>query len=562
MPDARTADDLWTSHEELELYMLLELEERQKVIEERDRLEGNYYEYLQACWPLIEATKFIPNWHLELIGEHLEAVALGQIKRLQILVPPRSSKSSAVAITWPTHVWTKDSGARFVFCSYSQMLSEDHALKRKTILTSDWYQRRWGHLVKLRKQTVRDLMNFDSGRMIATSVEGTATGLGGRYLILDDLIKADDAYNDLARSKARRFLDTTLTTRADDWKSAAIILIMQRLHEDDPAGHFQRRDGEGVWTIVRIPMEAEIEERFVYPLSGRVHTRSPGESMCEERFPRAMFPAIKAALGSWGFASQMQQRPSPLGGGIFKRHSWNYWQPKPEKPADPLLPKIDVTMPDGTIMQKQAVPLDTSKLTKIISSWDCAFKDKITSDFVAGLAVGELGADIFVLGSEHDRLSFSKTKDAIRRMKQKFPQTGEIWIEDKANGTAVIEDLTHEIPGIIAKDPRGGKMARAHVAQPFVEAGNVYLLHPLLAPWVQPFIEELGGFPNSANDDWVDAFTQAVVNLRQGSPGILEFFRREAERIVKMKADEAAKLAVQNAARGYVRANGVVNGRP
>jgi hypothetical protein len=95
-----------------------------------------------------------------------------------------------------------------------------------------------------------------------------------------------------------------------------------------------------------------------------------------------------------------------------------------------------------------------------------------------------------------------------------------------------------------------------------VEAGNVYLLHPLLAPWVQPFIEELGGFPNSANDDWVDAFTQAVVNLRQGSPGILEFFRREAERIVKMKADEAAKLAVQNAARGYVRANGVVNGRP
>jgi predicted phage terminase large subunit-like protein len=174
-----------------------------------------------------------------------------------------------------------------------------------------------------------------------------------------------------------------------------------------------------------------------------------------------------------------------MGGGIFKRDDWRFFKQAPDK------------------------------LDYVIQSWDCAFKDKSTSDFVVGHVWGVKGADKFLLDQVRGRFSFTETLNAIRSLSTKWPHTNAKFVEDKANGPAVIDTLKHEISGIIAIQPDGGKEARAHAISSEVEAHNVYL--PEGAPWVHDFIEECAAFPNGAHDDQVDAMTQALNQIRMRS---------------------------------------------
>jgi predicted phage terminase large subunit-like protein len=252
--------------------------------------------------------------------------------------------------------------------------------------------------------------------------------------------------------------------------------------------------------------------------------REAGDPLWEERFPKSMFPATRARLGSYGWAGQMQQRPSPLGGGMFQRSWWKFYDKLPEK------------------------------FDHLFFSIDCAFKDKNTSDYVAGIAIGQVGANFYLLPiAIHDRLSFGRTKEAIGLLSEKIPGAGEKLVEDKANGTAVIDDLRDSIPGLIAVEPQGGKMARAHVASPFVESGNILLpavqqflicasetgqIEMVPSTWTDGFIEEHAAFPNGAQDDWVDTLSQAIIRATQGRPGFLEFLRREAEAAIEKRKQE------------------------
>jgi phage terminase large subunit-like protein len=249
------------------------------------------------------------------------------------------------------------------------------------------------------------------------------------------------------------------------------VIIMQRVHEDDLTGHVMKVKEEG-WLKLSFPMEAEAREITHFPLSGKTYVREAGDPLWEERFPKSMFPATRARLGSYGWAGQMQQRPSPLGGGMFQRSWWKFYDKLPEK------------------------------FDHLFFSIDCAFKDKNTSDYVAGIAIGQVGAKFYLLPiAIHDRLSFGRTKEAIGLLSEKIPGAGEKLVEDKANGTAVIDDLRDSIPGLIAVEPQGGKMARAH-------------------------------------DDWVDTLSQAIIRATQGRPGFLEFMRREAEAAIEKRKQE------------------------
>jgi predicted phage terminase large subunit-like protein len=146
-------------------------------------------------------------------------------------------------------------------------------------------------------------------------------------------------------------------------------------------------------------------------------------------------------------------------------------------------------------------------------SWDASFKDLKTSDFVAGELWGRIGGDVYLLEQVHARLDFPATLEAVRNMSRRWPGAETKLIEDKANGSAVIQSLSHELSGIIAVEPHGGKISRACAISPRIEAGNVYLPHPAFAPWVNDFIEECANFPNGRHDDWVDAMTQALLRL-------------------------------------------------
>jgi predicted phage terminase large subunit-like protein len=172
-----------------------------------------------------------------------------------------------------------------------------------------------------------------------------------------------------------------------------------------------------------------------------------------------------------------------------------------------------VRMPDGT--QQACIAHEIGKVEEQIQSWDCAFKDLQTSDYVVGQVWGRLRSAFLLLDQVRSRMDCPATVGAVREISARWPGTVAKLIEDKANGSAVIQMLSNEISGILPVNPSGGKIARAAAVSPLIEAGNVYLPHPVYAPWVTDFIEECAAFPNGAHDDQVDAMTQALLRWNQ-----------------------------------------------
>jgi predicted phage terminase large subunit-like protein len=192
---------------------------------------------------------------------------------------------------------------------------------------------------------------------------------------------------------------------------------------------------------------------------------------------------IKATIGLRAWNAMFQQRPTSASGGILKRSCWNYYDSMP------------------------------TKFDSIIQSWDMTFKGKETSDYVAGQVWGTVGANCYLLDYFMEQLTFSKSLQAVRTMTQKWPGARAKLVEDKANGTAVVDVLKDEISGLILVEPKGGKVARVHAMSPLHEAGNLWIPKPEKAPWVLEFVESCANFPNAAHDDDVDAMSQAILYL-------------------------------------------------
>jgi predicted phage terminase large subunit-like protein len=172
------------------------------------------------------------------------------------------------------------------------------------------------------------------------------------------------------------------------------------------------------------------------------------------------------------------------------------------------LPPVEVTAPGGEVLSIKAVPIP-AEFDTMVQSWDLAFKDLETSDYVVGQVWGSRKADRFLLHQTRARLDLPGTKAAIKEMAARYARTGAILVEDKANGPAVIQELRHDLAGLIEVNPEGGKLARVHAVSPQIESGNVYLPHPSIAPWVMDFLEEASRFPNGRHDDQVDAMVEA-----------------------------------------------------
>jgi len=447
--------------------------------------------YVKLAWPILEPqTPFLPNWHIDLLCEYLEAVTAGEITRLLINVPPRYMKSLLVSVLWPTWEWIQAPHTRWVFASYAEALSTKHSLDRRTVLQSDWYRARWGHRVRLlpAQNEKQQYQNDQRGVMVATSVGGSVTGKGGNRIVVDDPHNPMQAESDTQREQAITFFNRTLSTRLDDKARGAFVVVMQRLHHRDLSAVCLEQG----FTHVRLPAESETRTTILFPRSGRTVTREPGDLLWPLREDAKALAAQKVALGAYAYAGQYQQQPSPRGGGLFKREWWRFYDE---------LPRLD----------RQA------------QSWDLAFKDGETSDYVVGLVAGQKGADIYLIDRFKERVAFQRTCTAITTLATKYPETGAIFIEDHANGAAVIDALKQRVHGLIPVKPEGGKFGRASACEPRVEAGNVHLPRPT-APngtpipsraWVHDFIEQLAIFPNGEHDDDVDAFTQLLVRWRR-----------------------------------------------
>jgi predicted phage terminase large subunit-like protein len=430
------------------------------------------------------------NWHHRLMCDKLdEFIYSKKINRLMIFTAPRHGKSEIVSRRLPALLLGMQPNTKIIACSYSSDLSSMMNRDVQRIIDSDEYKRIFpntrlsGSNVRttgnwLRNSDIFEIVNH-TGAYRSTGVGGGITGSGANCLIIDDPCKnQEEADSQTMRQKVWDWYTSTAYTRLE--KNGKVIIIMTRWHEDDLAGRLlalaKSDPSADQWTVLMLPAIAENERD---PLD----QREPGQPLWPNKYNLERLKAMQASVGTRVWNALFQQRPSSAEGGLFKRVHWQYY--------DNLPPKFDT----------------------IIQSWDLAFKGKDTSDFVAGHVIGKLGANYYLLDRLTERLTFTESLKAVRQMSVKWPGARAKLVEDKANGSALVDVLKTEISGLILVEPRGGKIARAEAITPFHEAGNLWLPSPARAPWIHQFVDQHANFPNVKNDDDVDAFSQGVTYL-------------------------------------------------
>lgn len=320
------------SAEDRLLRALIDGLQTQTISEEvrKETRQISFSEFVREAWHVVEPNKtFLYNWHIDAIGVFLDKIEAGDVTRAVINLPPRHMKSLLVSVFWPCWLWTRRPGTRFLFGSYSSTLSKKHNVDRRAIIESVWYQSHWGHIVKLLHDTNRqdEFANTARGHMIATSVDGSSTGKGADIVVIDDPHDPEEAESDARREHAVRWFDRTIGNRLDD-QTAKIIVVMQRIHEHDVAGHAINDLGYVRFKVPAIEEGgSDKEPQQVYEMpGGRLVTRKIGSVLWPKRFGRAFIEERRVAQGDASFGGQYQQEPTGKAGTTFKPDDFRIWE--------------------------------------------------------------------------------------------------------------------------------------------------------------------------------------------------------------------------------------------
>lgn len=478
--------------------------------------EASLAEFFRQAYPSMDSAPLRWNWHIDVMCEHLEAVYYGQIRRLAINVPPRFLKSKLVSVAFPAWIWVKQPGFKIIRGSHDMRLSTRDNVGTRDLITSGWFQRQWGDRFKLsgdQNQKTR-FENNRHGHQYATSVGTTAVGDGCDMMIGDDPHAPDDAWSQNAIDRAVAWWDTTMSSRLDDPKTGRRVLVGQRIAENDLTARVMQHGG-----YVHLEIPHEHDPRRIYPVDFKpaanpvvwVDPRTElGELLHEERIGREEADELKGGngLGEWGYGTQYQQNPAPMGGGMLKAKWWRFWQYPGMN-----LPPVRIQIEDGTWIEVAPIDLPEA-FDEELQSWDLTFDDTPKADFVCGQHWGRLNALKFLLDQVLEKMNFPRTIQVIRQKSEDWPNAQAKIVEKKANGAAVLSTLTDEIEGMIAFDPGDkSKERRVALVSPQIEAGNVVLPHPMIRPWVNGFMTTAKRFPKVLKDDEIDAMTQALMRM-------------------------------------------------
>lgn len=445
--------------------------------------EMQFPQFLREAWEILEPNNpLVEEWYIDYLCEYLELVTKGEIRRLLINIPPRLLKSTIVTIMWPVWSWTIKPFLKFVFCSYSSGLSVKHSVDRRTIIESDWYQTRWGNIVRLRddQNQKQEYENTARGRMMATSVGGTMTGKGGDIIVEDDMLNPQEADSSAARSHTISMHKNVLSSRLDNLAEGIRVIVEQRTHYKDLTNHVLTN--EKGWHHLCLPMIADKKTQIIFPVSKNEIWRLPGGILASRRLGKKEIDNLKSDMGTRTWIAQAQQNPTSEEGNIIKRDWWKFWHKPPEG------------------------------ANYSVQSWDMTFKKTEEGSYVVGQVWKKRGAQYFLMDQFRARVDFAETIPSILSLSGKWPEALGKLIEEAANGPAIMSQLQTRLDGIIPIKPSGTKVARAQAVAPLIEAGNVVLPHPSLAPWVHDFIEECAAFKgvNGEINDQVDAMSQAL----------------------------------------------------
>lgn len=515
----------------------------------RAECEESMYKFLEHAWPVLDSSPFTHGWPMQAVAEHLEAVADGEIKRLIINIPPRCAKSTLTSVVFPAWVWAQPEkfwsptcgpGVRFLHGSYSQQLSLRDSTACRRLIESPWYQRLWGENFQLTgdQNTKTRFDNTRSGSRLATSVGSSLTGEGGSIIVVDDPNAAQEAFSEATIQTTIDWWDSALSTRLNDPKTGAFIVIQQRLSEEDLTGHILSKD-VGEWTHLCLPMRYEWQ-RHSYTSIGWNDPRgcdeegeplvevdddgnripiSPeaqveleereGDLLWPERFGEREVSILERQLGPWAAAGQLQQRPEPKGGGIIKRDWWQPWDSANYPTMDMIIACLDTAYTTKTENDPSAMTVwgvfsgdVVAQNMKQVGGWD-------------ERSYAETNPRVMLMYAWQGRYELH---DLITRVAEtcRNLRVDNLLVENKAAGHSVAQEMRRlfggERFGIQMYDPKSqDKMARLYSVQHLFAEGLVYAPNKV---WADMVITQVGQFPKGKHDDLVDTVSMAMRHLR------------------------------------------------
>lgn len=446
---------------------------------EAEAAKRSLKEFVKQSWPILEpGRKFVDGWVIDAMCEHLEATATGQISRLVITVPPGAMKSRLTRVALPLWRWVKEPHLKFLGASYALSLSERDNYYARLILTSDWYRENFTAKISAEQGAK---VNFDTdqmGGMRAVSVGGATTGFRGDCNILDDAHNASDGESDAVRSEAVQWFLETFQTRVNDLNTSPIIVVGQRIHQEDVP---QVAIDLG-FEHLNIPMEWDEACRKTTVLGWTDPRTEEGDLMWPERFSAEAVERLKNALGPYAAAAQLQQTPVPRKGGLFN---------------------VDA------MQQLDNLPEDDEYIA--VRAWDVAGTAGMGA-FTAGVKMlyGKRSGRFFITDVRRGQISHANVKKMQADAAEEDGVMTQIMLpqDPGSAGKALVLDMVSNLAGYNARaEPQSGsKEDRARPFSAQVEVGNVAILKRV---WTKPFLEELRFFPKGKFKDQVDAASSA-----------------------------------------------------
>ena len=442
-------------------------------------IERSFYE-------LNPQATFARSPHIEVLATKLSASRRGQLRRLIVCLPPRMLKSIAVSVAFPAWLLGHDPTKQIICASYGQDLADKHARDCRTLMMSDFYRALFPRTrLSPEKQSVNDFLTTAQGFRMSTSVGGVLTGRGADIIILDDPLKPDDALSETKRTAANEWFDNTLLSRLNSKETGTIIIVMQRVHQDDLVGHVL---DHGNWEVLSLPAIAQHDEKHLIenPFGRRWFRRAAGEALQPARESLEILNNMRLNLGTYNFSAQYQQCPVPIGGAIIKTEWLQFYE--------------SAELPSG--------------FSLIVQSWDTANKGGELNDYSVCTTWLADFQNHYLIDVFRRRLDYPALKRAVKEQAQKH-QANMVIIEDKASGTQLIQDLQADgVFGIEPYDPGPGidKQMRLYAVSSEFESGRARL--PRSASWKDEYVQEVTGFPGTKYDDQVDSTSQALEVLK------------------------------------------------
>lgn len=492
-----------------------------KLKVEAEVCRRSFYEFVKRAWHLLEpAKRFVDNWHLKVICDHLQAAEEGKLRKLIINVPPRTGKSTIVSILYPAWLWIRNPAKRILLASFSHALAEQLSRKRRDfVLKSDWFGARFGELFKLSDHQSRksEYENDKTGSMIATSVGGTVTGRGGDILLLDDPQDPEQAASDVERQNTIDWLISVWGSRGND-PTTPQILIQQRLHERDATGVYLEQDD---WVHLKIPMLYELNVDIPEtPLGYKDPRTEESQTLDAIRFPPHYVEEMKSNIikerGSYIWSGQYQQTPAPAEGAIIRRQWLQPWE------HNDLGQVAFSFMEDTGASTTYRVDPDTCMrfctVDPAITERTAGEKKQHDPDYTVFaswmLWQSKRGPCLFLLDLKRERMSGNRIVTELQQFHKqwRFNVIGVettafqliVFQEAKKRGLPVRE-MSRKKDALYVIDT--DKIGRVHGALPLMEDMRFYI--PRYAPYLEEYLRELMYFPNAAHDDMVDVTAYA-----------------------------------------------------